>query len=299
MRKLFFIFLLSSLFFHLTLGNIGANRKKVWQKGLPQVAKYLIQLELKRSKSINDKNTLNLWSAYLWGKTRKLSKNIVEAHAQLHLQHLFSPSGLHLSLLQTVFPKILFPLLLLGSFTLPLMMALKRMALIKFAHRFFPDYRFIIFLICMLIELIASSFNLSLSFCYSFLFLGIIYSNERWHLSSLLYWIFMGNLFCHMILAKSFSIVGFLLGQIILIIFTPLFLVQTLNLALPWSFLVSLLKEITSLYLWILVNLSAISTYFPSFIPNSFIFISFLCLLSHNTRKFSYFLFLINAFELI
>jgi hypothetical protein len=179
------------------------------------------------------------------------------------------------------------------------MMALKRMALIKFAHRFFPDYRFIIFLICMLIELIASSFNLSLSFCYSFLFLGIIYSNERWHLSSLLYWIFMGNLFCHMILAKSFSIVGFLLGQIILIIFTPLFLVQTLNLALPWSFLVSLLKEITSLYLWILVNLSAISTYFPSFIPNSFIFISFLCLLSHNTRKFSYFLFLINAFELI
>jgi competence protein ComEC len=299
MRKLFFIFLLSSLFFHLTLGDIGANRKKVWQKGLPQVAKYLKQLELKRSKSINDKNTLNLWSAYLWGKTRKLSKNIVEAHAQLHLQHLFSPSGLHLSLLQTVFPKILFPLLLLGSFTLPLMMALKRMALIKFAHRFFPDFRFIIFLTCMLIELIASSFNFSLSFCYSFLFLGIIYSNERWHLSSLLYWIFMGNLFCHMILAKSFSIVGFLLGQLVLIIFTPLFLAQTINLFLPFHFLIFILKKMTTIYIWSLLNLSSIASHLPNVIPNLALFLAFLCLSNHKTRKYSYFLFLINPFSLI
>jgi competence protein ComEC len=298
MRKLFFIFVLSCLFFHLTLGNIGTNRKNVWQKGLPQVAMFLKKIETKRSKTITDKNTYSLWSAYLWGKTRKLSKNIKTAHDQLHLQHLFSPSGLHLSLLQTILPKLLFPLLLLGSFTLPLMMALKRMALIKFAHRFFPDLRFIIFLICMLIELIASSFHCSLSFCYSFLFLGIIYSNERWHLSSLLYWIFMGNLFCHMILAKSFSIVGFLLGQIILIIFTPLFFVQTINLFISWSFLVYILKKVTMAYLWVLINLSNVACYFPSIYPNVMHFIAFFCLANQKSRKYSYLIFLINSLPL-
>jgi len=298
MSKTILVFILSCIFFALTPRTVNYSDRPFWYKGLPIVSSWIKKVERKRAINFSEQEAFNLWSAYLFGKTKKVSNKIREAHNILHLQHLFSPSGLHLSLIQMVFPKILFPFIILGCFSLPAMMALKRMALIKSCHFFSKNFKFILFLMCMFLELCLNSFQSNLSFNFSFIFLGIIYSRESWHLSSLLYWIFLGNIFCYMMLAKLFSIVGFLLGQIILIIFTPLFLLQTIILVLPWKLFVFCLEKYSQVYIVILNKLASIANFFPVFIPNFSIFLAFLLILYKPTRTWSYLLFLLNTFTL-
>lgn len=139
----------------------------------------------------------NLAFATITGTKRGLKKQTKQAHQRLHLIHLFTPSGLHLSTLfiflwpfLMAWKKTKRTLWLLPLFTLALapqmltgFWAMKRIGLLKFAFLFFKIKNknispFSLFLIVFTLDFFFGTYNESpLSFGLSFLFLGLIFSS--------------------------------------------------------------------------------------------------------------------------
>lgn len=177
---------------------------------------------------------LRLWESILTGRAAPLSKITKEKYADLGLNHIFTPSGFHLSAILSPLMKVikhrpaqLMLLLSLGIllFFLPGLMALKRMLMIKcFQHLSNLHWGFIG---AMILDLLLGSFQGSaLSFTYSFLFLGIIYSGAEG--IGLIIWFFIGQI-----------IIAFFNGQDIsplLLIFSPI-LNLGFGIAMPILFL--------------------------------------------------------------
>jgi hypothetical protein len=134
-----------------------------------------------------DLQILKLWESILTGRSAPLSKMIKERYRLLGLTHLFTPSGFHLSALLFPFMKFLnkpihrlslFLTLGLGLFFLPGLHSLKRMLIVKTHQNLFGMK--LGFSFAMLIDIFLGSFQQNpLSFSYSFLFLGIIYSGLK------------------------------------------------------------------------------------------------------------------------
>ena len=131
-----------------------------------------------------DLGLLKLWESILTGRAAPLPRIMKERYETLGLNHIFTPSGFHLSAVLFPFMKIiprqnfqLLFLLLIGGFlfTLPGLMALKRMVLIKSSQKIMGMK--IGFISGLILDIFFGSFqNGALSFTYSMLFLGIVYS---------------------------------------------------------------------------------------------------------------------------
>lgn len=131
-----------------------------------------------------DLDYLELWESVLTGRSAPVSKILKEKYKELGLNHVFTPSGFHLSAILAPLMKLikkpryeLIVLFLVGiSLTfLPGFGALKRMVLIKGQQKIFGRHEG--FIIALLLDILWGSFQQGpLSFTYSFLFLGIIYS---------------------------------------------------------------------------------------------------------------------------
>ena len=127
---------------------------------------------------------LKLWESIITGRATPLSRLLKEKYQVLGLSHVFTPSGFHLS--AVLFPfmkflkhqkqKLIFLVLIgIGLFFLPGFAALKRMLLIKTHQNLLGMHSG--FIIALTLDMFFGSFqNATLSFSYSFLFLGIIYS---------------------------------------------------------------------------------------------------------------------------
>jgi hypothetical protein len=131
----------------------------------------------------DDLELLKLWESMLTGRAAPLSRFIKERYKFLGLNHLFTPSGFHLS--AAIFPfmkllnhkyHLLFLIFLGGAFSfLPGLTAMKRMLVIKTHQKFLGIH--LGFACALIIDMFFGSFQTgALSFTYSFLFLGIIYS---------------------------------------------------------------------------------------------------------------------------
>lgn len=148
-----------------------------------------------------DLELLKLWESILTGRSAPLSKWIKERYKQLGLNHLFTPSGFHISAVLFPFMKLLkknlhqFILLLFLGFSLcflPGLSALKRMVLIKGHQKALGLHSG--FIIALLIDVLFGSFQKGvLSFTYSFLFIGIIYSGLQG--LGLIIWFFIAQMF--------------------------------------------------------------------------------------------------------
>ena len=124
----------------------------------------------------------------LTGRTAPVARWIKEKYKSLGLNHLFTPSGFHLSAVLLPLMKLIksdrwqlmiLIVLTMGIFTLSGQGALKRMALIKLQQKWLDQKSG--FLLALLMDMLFGSFlNSPLSFTYSFLFLGLIYSGNRW-----------------------------------------------------------------------------------------------------------------------
>ena len=148
----------------------------------------------------SDLEALGIWESILTGKSKFLGKETKKKYQKLGLLHLFTPSGFHLSAM--LFPLMsviysqrirLFTLLSIGASLIfvPGFSALKRMLTIKVGQNLFGQKTGFIFGIVS--DMLFGSFQRSaLSFSYSFLFLGIIYSKVRG--LGLIIWFFIGQL---------------------------------------------------------------------------------------------------------
>jgi hypothetical protein len=134
-----------------------------------------------------DLELLKLWESMLTGRTAPLGKELKEQYRSLGLAHIFTPSGFHLSALLVPMMKLIHHsklrllillVVCLGIFQLQGQAALKRMGLIKIAQHLFTKRAG--FIVALLLDVMFGSFQKNpLSFTYSFLFLGIIYSAGR------------------------------------------------------------------------------------------------------------------------
>ena len=151
----------------------------------------------KKMSSPEDLELLELWESMLTGRSAPVSKWIKDEYKTLGLNHLFTPSGFHLSAVMLPFMKFiknrvwqLWILIAVGAtiFSMVGQGALKRMVLIKVNQNLLGQKTG--FIVALLMDMLFGSFTDSpLSFCYSFLFLGIIYSG-----SSLLFlWFFFAQ----------------------------------------------------------------------------------------------------------
>lgn len=160
----------------------------------------LESFEKARSKvTASDLELLKLWESILTGRSAPLPRIMKERYETLGLNHIFTPSGFHLSAVLFPFMKLipkhnfqLIFLLMVGAalFTLPGLMALKRMVLIKSSQKLMGIK--IGFISGLLMDIFFGSFQTgALSFTYSMLFLGIVYSGIEG--ISLILWFFIGQ----------------------------------------------------------------------------------------------------------
>jgi hypothetical protein len=178
---------------------------------------------------------LELWESILTGRSAPVSKWIKSQYKSLGLNHLFTPSGFHLSATLLPFMKIcrtstsqIWLLLITGIaiFTLPGLGALKRMVLVKLGQKL--SNQKMGFVVALVLDILFGSFvNSPLSFCYSFLFLGIIYSGK----SFLFLWFFLGQ--CLIAYFNGNEITPFIL------ILSPL-LNMAFALSLPFLFILAI-----------------------------------------------------------
>lgn len=183
------------------------------------------------------KELLSLWESILTGRVAPVSKIMKDNFRSLGLSHVFTPSGFHLSAViapvTKILPGIRSQLILLGSIGLALtflpgMAALKRMVLIKTGQRMTNLKTG--FIGALIIDALMGTFQTqALSFTYSFLFLGIIYSGVRG--LGMVIWFFIAQ-----ILLAYFQ--GSFISPLLLI-FSPLFN-SLFTLALPLLFLLSI-----------------------------------------------------------
>lgn len=177
---------------------------------------------------------LELWESMLTGRSAPVSRWIKDQYKGLGLNHLFTPSGFHLSAVLLPFMKViknprwqLIVLVLIGCgvFSMSGQGALKRMVLVKLGQKLFT--RKSGFILALLLDLLFGSFTDSpLSFCYSFLFLGLIYSGSGW----LFLWFFFAQ-----------SLIAYFNGELIsplIMVFSPL-LNMAFAAAMPFLFLLA------------------------------------------------------------
>jgi hypothetical protein len=146
-----------------------------------------------------DIDLLELWESILTGRSAPLSRFMKERYQKLGLNHLFTPSGFHLSAVLFPFLKflknsrqklVILLLIGIGLFFLPGLGALKRMLIIKTNQNLLGLH--LGFILAMVLDIFFGTFqNSTLSFSYSFLFLGIIYSGLKG--LSLIIWFFIGQ----------------------------------------------------------------------------------------------------------
>lgn len=182
------------------------------------------------------KNLKPILCAYFLGDKSMLPKKVIKIHREMNLLHLMTPSGLHLgSLLLIVLflckvpqffgrvswhsEKVLYgALILLGvsTFTLQGIDSFKRMILFALIRKF-PFKTFTkksAFLLTFLISAFFGQLQENpLSFCFSFLFLGILlFSSNRF---LMLISLFLSQAFISEWMGKPFSILTSLIGLLL------------------------------------------------------------------------------------
>ncbi len=173
-----------------------------------------------------DIDLLELWESMLTGRSAPLSRLIKKQYKALGLNHIFTPSGFHLSavLLPVLYlirgsrPQLYLLMLLgVGIMALPGFSALKRMILIKMCQRMF-DLK-LGFILAGSLDIMVGTFQTStISFTYSFLFLGIIYSGFSG--LRLVIWFFIAQLLLAYFQGQEVSPLLLMLSPVLNLIFT-------------------------------------------------------------------------------
>jgi len=170
----------------------------------------------KKKLNLEEKERLELWESFLTGRSGPVSKWIKEDYKQLGLNHVFSPSGFHLSAfilpLTILIPSrkfllsILFFLALIFLF-IPGQWAIKRVLHLKIGQQFLGMNGGFFIAIC--IDIFSGAlFHSPLSFAFSYLFLSLIMSkniflNAHFYFSQMLIFYFSSDLISPLLIFLS------------------------------------------------------------------------------------------------
>lgn len=260
------IFAISFLF--MTLCNLENSRALSPYFKAERALKLSNFQEAKKGLSSQELNLLELWESMLTGRSAPLSKLMKAEYKSLGLNHLFSPSGFHLSAALLPFFKFirssryqLLILILIGILLAlrPGFGALKRMVYIKSSQKIFSMSAG--FVLGLLMDMLFGSFQEApLSFIYSFLFLGIIYSGANGALMAI--WFFIAQSMIALFQGYAISPLLLILSPILNLFF---------GLSMPLLFLLAIPLWNWQLHtgLWILKLLQVIVDYSFILIQNT------------------------------
>jgi hypothetical protein len=175
-----------------------------------------------------DLDLLKLWESILTGRSAPVARHMKERYKILGLNHVFTPSGFHLSAALFPFLKLIkhplshifwLGLIGLGLTFLPGLGALKRMVLIKIIQKKLGLR--LGFGVALFADITWGTFQKqTLSFTYSLLFMGIIYSGLRG--LKLLIWFFFAQLILAYFQDAHVSILILIFSPILNLIFTAI-----------------------------------------------------------------------------
>ncbi|MBL7663918.1 MAG: hypothetical protein JNM93_02205 [Bacteriovoracaceae bacterium] len=265
--QVFFIFSLSFLlFFHdITSGTFRAKKTPALIKSSHQkiVEKW-------------GKNELSLlYSSFITGYGTRYLKETKPQLEKLSLLHLSTPSGLHLSVLVKMFQMAgLKHLFLLSLFTLlwvPGFEALKRMIWFRNINYISHDTGFS-FLLTFIIDMgLGNFYQNSLSFIFSFLFLGIIIFSRK----QLFIYLFLGNILVNFFLQQNTNLLTLFVNFPISLIVSLAFPILALNYFFPYfDYLDGACHFFMSCFQTILNYLFKLSHYFPQIGPDNLVILS-------------------------
>ncbi|MBF0363281.1 MAG: ComEC/Rec2 family competence protein [Oligoflexia bacterium] len=245
-------------------------------------------------KKFHDPRLVVLGLSYLFGYTKALNKEIKKVHKDLGLNHLFTPSGIHLSsLLLLLIPiiyllsiffkrlqnnqykdrlkKVALLIIYLLVFLIPETYPLKRLALFYLitviANKYF-NYKnyFYLFLITNFIDIALGTFTYSPgSFTYSYLFLGIILSMQNIRPKILLPLALLGGQIIVIFFQEDkLTFIGFIFNFILSVIFEFGYPILFLTF---WSNLYFIVEWLLSSYLKLIEISASISATFGHYYP--------------------------------
>ncbi|WP_417335271.1 hypothetical protein [Halobacteriovorax marinus] len=244
------ILVLSSLLFILALSKERANYRPMRQSDF-------IRAHLVRMHNIQERESFALSRAFILGDKRSLTKDLKQKFSTLHINHLFTPSGIHFSSFFILFLPLIKSLrkkelkktalaieliLCLLPFGLNQLYSLKRISTLRITNLIFRKLNFkmsifTIFLLSFLFDFIFGTYEQSpMSYAFSFLFLGSLLATPK--LSSIALTFLSANLFITLFFPSTVSLIGFFLG----FIFTSVF-----SITFPFLFLLYWTSSLTTL----------------------------------------------------
>ncbi|ATH09206.1 hypothetical protein BIY24_15005 [Halobacteriovorax marinus] len=244
------ILVLSSLLFILALSKERASYRPIRQSDF-------IRAHLVRMQNIQERESFALSRAFILGDKRSLTKDLKQKFSTLHINHLFTPSGIHFSSFFILFLPLIKRLrkkelkktalaieliLCLLPFGLNQLYSLKRISILRISNLIFKKLNlkmniFTIFLLSFFFDFIFGTYKQSpMSYAFSFLFLGSLLATPK--LSSIALSFFSANLFITLFFPSTVSLIGFFLG----FIFTSLF-----SITFPFLFLLYWVSSLISL----------------------------------------------------
>lgn len=280
------------------------KREEVLQVGKFYRPEKILKLQqfdkAKRELNGNDLEMLKLWESILTGRSRPVSAAIKERYKMMGLSHIFTPSGFHLSAVLNPIMKIiknyhyqLILLFIIGLIIgiLPGFSALKRMVLIKGHQKILGTH--IGFITALLIDVLFGTFqNNTLSFTYSFLFLGIIYSGLEG--LGLIFWFFFAQILLAYFQGDHVSLFLLIFSPILNLIFSLIMPILFMISFPLWSWQIDLGIFLLDFFQYLVNVFAQITTLFPSIEIHSFTLVALLCFL---LKEFKMIIFILIVFS--
>ncbi len=247
-----------------------------------------------------------LQKAFITGNKKGLNRGIKKAYKRLHLNHLFTPSGVHLMPILFLLKIYLKPLALciitLGLFFIfqstNALFSLERITIIKFYYQFSKFIKLkisnpAIYFTSFITSFLIGNFSKSpLSFCYSYLFLGSIFSSRKFFEVIKLF--YFSNIFISFIDCQEINIFSPLFGNFLTLFFTILYPLILISFALSLTFKIDL-NIFTALFNEIVVF---VSTHIPDISFKADLFLIFFAgILLFKQKSCVYLLILPNQFS--
>lgn len=251
-----------------------------------------------------NKQLANLAVAYSSGHRSGLTKKMRLAHQRLHLQHLFTPSGLHFSALLIFLSPLLFwtPKRGLFLFTLALLClpwtlegfySIKRISALKIAHLMAKKMGikispFTLFLVVFLIDFFVGTYRDSpLSFSYSFLFLGLIFATFKEAKITMIASLMLGQVLVGYLNSTEIYPLGFVLGFMATSAFSLVFPLMLAGFLSAPLFSMSWLEPLVKMYIELIDLFSQLSFALEeAFYPSTAFIFALLLFLGLNRKRF-------------
>jgi predicted membrane metal-binding protein len=262
--------------------------------------------------ALYNKKSAQVFKALITGEKRHLSKSFKRKIKTLNLIHLFTPSGLHFSsILLFLLPislyskkgfKIVSVFLCFTPFFFTGLYSMKRIALLRLVFMIKSKFKYLrdldsfqVLLLVFSVDFIFGTYSHSpMSFACSLLFLGAIFSSEKYSTLEITSKFILAQVLMAIIFKTFWNPVGSLLGLLITSLFSLIFPFFLADMAIISLFQYSFFSSLMDSFIFIIDKAYQLSINFDVLWPNLFLVLAiYLCMFKNKIKYMALPLFLL------